>query len=134
MGTLKTTLKVESSDLFPTPVNFTQVNNNACNGDTQNFSSIVVTNSATQLNITPILAVTSATNLGGAYVYLRSKATNTQVIFIDKANTVTAANAAIALGPGDTAFLRVGNTSGSQLWAIAGAAGSFELEYFIGEK
>lgn len=133
MGTLKTTLKVESSDLFPTPVNFTQVNNNTCAGDTQNFSTITVGTVSTTLNITVIAAAVSATNLGGAYVYLRAKATNTAQIFIDNV-TAVATTAVIVIGPGDTAFLRVGNTSGAtNLFAISTAAGQ-ELEYFIGEK
>jgi len=133
MGTLKTTIKVESTNLFPTPVSFTKVNDNPCTGDTSGFNYLVVGTVSQQLNITPIAAAVSATNAGGAYVYLKAKSTNTAQIYIDNVAAVTTATP-ICLGPDDTCFIRVGKTGGTtDLYAISTAAGQ-GLEYFIGEK
>ena len=39
MGTLKSTLKLESTDLFPTPVSFTKINNNTVAGNFSGFNA-----------------------------------------------------------------------------------------------
>jgi hypothetical protein len=133
MSTLKTTIKVESTDLFPTPVNFTVINNNTIGGDTSGFNYTVVGALAVQLNLTPIAAAVSATNAGGAYVYLKAKNSNTAQIFLDSSALIATTTARFVLGPGDVAFMRVGVTGGtSALYALSTAAGQ-ELEYFLGE-
>jgi hypothetical protein len=133
MSTLKTTIKVESTDLFPTPVNFTVINNNTIGGDTSGFNYTVIGAATVTLNLTPVTPCVSATNVGGAYVYLKAKSSNTAQIFIDNVTPVAPAASPIVLGPGDVAFLRVGNITGaSNYYAISTAAGQ-ELEYFLGE-
>ena len=43
MGTLKSTLKLESTDLFPTPVSFTKINNNTVAGNFSGFNAQEIT-------------------------------------------------------------------------------------------
>ena len=69
MGTLKSTLKLESTDLFPTPVSFTVVNNNVVNGTFSGFNTVVCGTANTQLNIATIDGT-------GAYLYAQSVSSN----------------------------------------------------------
>lgn len=124
MGTLKTTLKVESTDLFPTPVSFTKINNNLVNGQFSGFISVVAGTAAKKLNVSDI-------NSGVAYVYLESPTTNTVPVLVG-ANT---GSVFAVLQPGDVAFFPYGQTTlgGLDLEAKT-ITGTATLQYFIGEK
>ena len=130
MGTLKTTLKVESTDLFPTPVSFTNVNNNAINGNFNGFNTLSVTTSPSQLNVTTIDGT-------GCYLYLQSPSTNTRGIGVGYTGQTAGTGGTgslIYLSPGDTAFVPVGiGATAPNIQAFA-ASGSATLYFFIGEK
>jgi len=125
MGTLKTTLKVESTDLFPTPVNFTQVNNNTIGGSFSGFNSAQVATapSSTQLNLDTVNNT--------AYIYLRAASTNTASIQV----TVSGGSTFLSLAAGDVAFFPYGDGSGGIANITANSASASQvLEFFVGEK
>ncbi len=133
MGTLKSTLKLESTDLFPTPVSFTVVNNNAVNGDVAGFNNITVQNSNTILNLSTLDAT------GGAYLYAQSPSTNSTIIFIGYTGqgqvTASATATFLCLSPGDVAFCPIGLNGIATNNVIAKtASGTAALNFFFGEK
>ena len=125
MGTLKSTIKIESTDLFPTPVSFTVVNNNAVNGTFSGFNNVVAGTAAVQLNLAPI-------NTSVAYVYAQAPTTNGTAVSIeeDATNVVFA-----VLAPGDVAFFPYGATAGGGADLSARTTGgTASINFFIGEK
>jgi hypothetical protein len=129
MATLKSTLKIESTDIFPTPVNFTQINNNTVAGDFSGFNTIDVNSTATKLNFLGAIGVT------GAYVYLEAKTTNSHPVYVGLTATgLTTATAAIKLYPGDVAFFPAGNNAACDLGSICATSQTGTISYFIGEK
>ncbi len=127
MGTLKTTLKVESTDLFPTPVSFTKVNNNIVNGTFSGFNNAIITNTAANLNI-------AAIGVTGSYVYLENVATSGTAVYLN-VGTVVVSSAVIKLAPGDVAFLPVGDSAGGvAAFSAITSGGTASLNYFIGDK
>ena len=124
MGTLKTTLKVESTDLFPTPVSFTVVNNNSVNGSYSGFNNAVVSSSPLTLNAVAVGAT-------GAYVYLQSLATNPVGIAIEVKED-NGPEVFATLYPGDVAFLPY-NSAGGTLTAEV-ASGTASLNFFVGDR
>jgi hypothetical protein len=126
MGTLKSTIKIESTDLFPTPVSFTVVNNNAVNGTFSGFNNLVASPSAVTLNIAPI-------NTGVAYVYAQAPTTNGTAVYISESGGSVFA----VLAPGDVAFFPYGQNSlgGNDLQAATpGGGATAQINYFVGEK
>lgn len=126
MGTLKSTLKIESTDLFPTPVSFTVVNNNAVSGAYSGFNQI------TLAAATPITLTTVTPGTTGAYVYAQAASTNTAGTFIelqDGAATLVFAT----LYPGDVCLMPFGDGSGIDLDANTATAGSV-LSFFVGNR
>jgi hypothetical protein len=130
MGTLKTTLKVESTDLFPTPVSFTNVNNNGVNGNFNGFNTLTCSTAYAQLNTTTIDGT-------GCYLYLQSPSTNVRDIavgYTGQAPLATATGTLIYLSPGDVAFVPVGvGATAANIGAFT-PSGSATLYFFIGEK
>jgi len=126
MGTLKSTLKLESTDLFPTPLSFTKINNNEVEGSFSGFISIVAGTAQKKLNVSPI-------DSGIAYVYLEAPASNGGVTVMVQAGTTGSVFA--VMNPGDIAFLPYGQdtTGGLDLYAST-LNGVATLQYFIGEK
>jgi len=125
MGTLKSTIKIESTDLFPTPVSFTVVNNNAVNGTFSGFNNVIAGTAGVQLNLAPIDTAT-------AYVYAQAPTTNGTAITIeeDATNVVFA-----VLEPGDVAFFPYGtSTAGGDNLVARTAGATAALNFFIGEK
>ena len=125
MGTLKTTLKVESTDLFPTPVNFTTVNNNSI-GSPSNFVAVSITNGI------PIAVATLGAGSAGGYLYLQAPSTNTDNIIISESinNQIV-----IELLPGDVGFVPIGDNGGSGLdYEADTAAGTQVLNYYFGAR
>jgi len=125
MGTLKSTLKLESTDLFPTPVSFTKINNNTVEGAFSGFISIVAGTAQKKLNVSDI-------NTGVAYVYLESPTTNSVPVLVQAGTT---GSVFAVLNPGEIAFLPYGQTTlgGLDLYAST-ITGNATLQYFIGEK
>jgi hypothetical protein len=125
MGTLKSTLKLESTDLFPTPVSFTKINNNTVEGSFSGFISIVAGTVQKKLNVSPI-------DTGVAYVYLESPAANSVPVLVQAGTT---GSVFAVLNPGEIAFLPYGQDTlgGDDLYAVT-LTGNATLQYFIGEK
>ncbi len=125
MGTLKSTLKLESTDLFPTPISFTKVNNNEIEGSFSGFVSIIAGTAQKKLNVSDI-------NTGVAYVYLESPSTNSVPVLVQSGTT---GSVFAVLNPGEIAFLPYGQTTlgGADLYAST-LTGNATLQYFIGEK
>jgi hypothetical protein len=132
MGTLKSTLKLESTDLFPTPVSFTVVNNNTVSGDVAGFNNITVQNANTTLNLSTLDGT-------GAYLYAQSPSTNTAVIFIGYTGQGQLGSSAtgtfLCLSPGDVAFCPIGlNGTATNAIIAKTSAGTASLNFFFGEK
>jgi hypothetical protein len=123
MGTLKSTIKIESTDLFPTPVSFTVVNNNAVNGSFAGFNNLYASVTPTTLNIASI-------DTGIAYVYAQAPTTNGTAVYISDSSSVFA-----VLAPGDVAFFPYGQTvaGGTDIQAST-PGGTAQINYFVGEK
>jgi len=130
MGTLKSTLKIESTDLFPTPVSFTVVNNNVVNGDISGFNNITVTTANTLLNLSTIDST-------GAYLYLQAPSTNpvgVSVGYTGQAAINGATGSFVYLTPGDVAFLPVGIGGTCPSITAKVVSGTASLNFFLGEK
>ena len=124
---LKTTIKLESSTLFPNNVLQTQVFNLYINGTFAGFNKMVVGTTPTKLNASDI----NGTSLS-AYLYVSAPATNLQTVFIKQ----TGASEPFAkLAPGEFAFLSYGGElTTPDIMAYTPGAGFAEIHYFIGEK
>jgi hypothetical protein len=131
MGTLKSTLKIESTDLFPTPVSFTVVNNNVVNGDVAGFNNVTVGTSNVLLNLATIDGT-------GVYLYAQSPSTNSGIISIGytgQAQVNAATGTFLRLSPGDVAFCPVGASgAGSPNIIAVASTASQQLNFFLGEK
>jgi hypothetical protein len=124
MPTLKSTLKLESTDLFPTPVSFTQVNNNGVNGTFSGFNQVVVGTGPTQLNLSQID--------NPCYLYLQAPTTNGTAIWVAEGTT---GSVFAQLAPGDITFMSYGQEvypAGNI--EVSTPGGTAVLNYFIGEK
>lgn len=120
MGTLKTTLKVESTDLFPAPVSFTTVNNNAIGANLSAFTTISV-NAATTMATLPA---------ANAFLYVASPSTNTDgiTIAVGAGGTIFA-----TIQPGDVGFFPLGDGAGFLLEADV-LSGTQVLNYYVGTR
>lgn len=131
MATLKSTLKIESTDIFPTPVNFTAVNNNNVAGDFSGFNTVAITATPAVLNFLGAVSVT------GAYVYVSAASTNAHPVFVGSSPVVTPMTTTLAtlrLAPGDVAFFPAGNVGACNVSAICAVGLTGTISYFIGEK
>ena len=122
MGTLKTTLKVESTDLFPSPVSFTTVTNNAITANLSGFTSITVATADTALATVPA---------GGAWFYFSSPSTNTNNITLSINGAPDVPFAVIK--PGDVGLIPLGDGAGYTLEANA-TSSSQVLNYYVGTR
>jgi len=73
MGTLKSTIKIESTDLFPAPVNFTKIKNNSIVVGSSGFTSVALASGLNNLATIPV---------GNAFLYAAAPATNTGNIYL----------------------------------------------------
>ncbi len=126
MGTLKTTLKVESTDLFPAPLSFTAINNNQINGNYSSFSTITVGTGAQVLNLHDIDGYSTT-----AYCYFSAASSNTVPVLVAFGTT---GDPFIKLAPGDVAFLPVGSESVTPDLVAYTLSSSATVSYFIGNK
>ena len=127
MSTLKSTIKLESTDLFPSPISFTVVNNNVVNGDYSSFSTVTVGTAAQTLNVHDIDGTS-----GSAYCYFSTPETNAVPVFVGFGTTGAAF---IRLAPGDVAFLPIGEETSPATDLVAYTlVSSASISYFIGNK
>jgi hypothetical protein len=122
MGTLKTTLKVESTDLFPTPVSFTTVNNNAITANLSGFTTLTV-GTGGQAIATTTIAVPNA------FLYVAAPSTNTDAIIIDADGTDFA-----TLEAGDVGFFPIGDNATSVVYTASAALATQTLNYYVGTR
>ena len=127
MATLKSTIKLESSDLFPSPLAFTVVNNNTVAGDYSSFSTLTFTDTAQQLNMHAIDGASSS-----AYCYFSTPTTNSTPVYI--AYEGVTGSPFVRLAPGDVAFLPVGDTASTADLVAFTTTSTASLSYFIGNK
>jgi hypothetical protein len=125
MGTLKTTLKVESTDLFPTPVNFTTVNNNSITIGSSNFVSVAVANG------TPVTVADLSTYTSGGYLYVQSPSTNTDNILIQENGGPTVY---VELIPGDVGLIPLGDNGAGLVIEADTVSGTQTLNFYFGSR
>lgn len=124
MGTLKTTLKVESTNLFPTPVSFTLVNNNQINGSFSGFTQIAP-------DVSPGVAINVAPITTSVYVYAQAPSANADPIQILDGN----GEQVCTLVPGDTLFFHYANAGSPLDYLYAVALNATDIvNVFVGER
>ena len=126
MSTLKSTIKLESNDLFPSPVSFTVVNNNVVNGSYSSFSTVTVGTSAQTLNVHPINGTSDS-----AYCYFSAPIANAVPVFVGFGTT---GDPFLKLAPGDVAFLPIGGETTTDDLVAYTLVSSASINYFIGNK
>jgi hypothetical protein len=127
MANLKVTIKIESTELFPSPVNQTSVHNLIVNGTFIGFTKLQLDTTPTKINQGAINGPSLS-----AYLYVMAPLTNLQTVFIKKGTDI---EPFIKLLPGDFAFIPYGaQTSVEDLSAYTAGAGAASIHYFIAEK
>jgi hypothetical protein len=124
MSTLKSTIKLESTDLFPSPVSFTVINNNPINGDYSSFSTVTVGTDAQLLNVHDI-------DGSSAYCYFSTPTSNAVPVFVGFGTT---GDPFVKLSPGDVAFLPVGGEVVTDNLVAYTLVSTASISYFIGNK
>jgi|688.fasta_scaffold338336_2 hypothetical protein len=130
MATLKATLNLASSTLFPIPLNFTEVVTENVNGNHSSFNTNILAAGATNV----ALYTGTAPGSGILYFYFKAAATNAATIDIEivqGANTVSA----LRLNPGDIAFFPVDASVATTVRADNNdGSNAATLQYFYGER
>lgn len=126
MSTLKSTIKLESTDLFPSPVSFTVVNNNTIGGNYSSFSTVSVGTAAQTLNVHAIDGTSES-----AYCYFSTPTSNAVPVFVGFGTT---GDAFIKLAPGDVAFLPIGGDITTDDLVAYTLVSTASISYFIGNK
>jgi hypothetical protein len=136
MATLKATLNLTSTSLFPIPVNFTETVNETINGNHSSFSTNVIAPSVT----TTIFASAAASGTSGIlYFYFKGATTNADTVDIQiTRNTGPISNCSfLRIGAGDLAILPVDASDASGITITAtnnSGSTSATIQYFYGEK
>ena len=99
MASLKTTIKVETTSLFPNPVNFTVPVVETIGLDAA-FSTVVIAPSATETIYSPAVVGSSEVT----YIYLQANANNTDYIEVTLVDSSSNSILAIKLLAGDFAW------------------------------
>lgn len=130
MATLKATLNISSTDLFPIPVNFTETVIETIGGNRSSFMTKVLAAGAS--NIALYNAIAPGTGI--LYFYFKAAILNANTIDIEivqGGNTVSA----LRLSPGDIAILPIDANVSTTVQADNNAVGApATLQYFYGEK
>ena len=131
MATLKSTIKLESTDLFPSPVSFTVINNNGVAGDFTSFSTVSVNTTPQPLNVHEIDGASQT-----AYCYFAAPSSNTTPVYVAYGTAGSSTGSAfVKLAAGDVAFLPVGRDAASTPNLIAYTLTSIgSINYFVGNK
>lgn len=99
MASLKTTIKIETTSLFPNPVNFTVPVVETVNLDA-GFSTVIIPPATTELIYTP--AVVGSSDV--TYIYLQANGNNTDYISVEIVDNASTPITAIKLLAGDFAW------------------------------
>lgn len=132
MSTLKTTITLASSELFPGTVSFAKVKNYTVDGDSDFQTTEIPANDSLDLFDAPAQTGTS----GIVYFYCEAASNNTTNLTIQIKNGSTAnATSAMILAPGAVSFLPLfaQDALGLVVTAINDTASACDISYFIGE-
>ena len=145
--TIRTTLKVESTDSFPSPVSLSTVTNNNLSGTFSGFQTVSITgDSRIKLNMAPIDGLSHTVLLYVKNNTSPSTATPpipSPIIYVGRNATIVGTEEPfIKLAQGDVALLPYsGELTASDLYAYLSASDAAaivpvvaELTFFIGEK
>ena len=125
MSFLKTTIKVESTNIFPSAINATKIKSTQLEGSSVGYATI--TTEVEQI-------VQELCGPKGSVVYLSSPSTNTETIKIWNSDYFTnqVSTAFITLKPGETSIVNLSPQQGSIIASTLN--GTARLDYIIGDK
>jgi hypothetical protein len=131
MSTLRTTISLASTTLFPTPVSFTKIVNESVNGYHNGFQQITIGDGNTS---TLYSSSTPAGNTGVVYFYAESLAANTTTI-----NLLISVNGGDRtyfgrIIPGDVLYFPLWAMTSIEIFAENGEGAPAALSFFVGEK
>ena len=136
MSTLKTTINIASTDLFPTPVNFTFPVTETIGGAHSSFNTKVLPAAATNVVLFSSTAASGSTGI--LYFCIQASADNLDTISVDiRRNTGPVTADMMLFAPGDIAYFPVdaSDAAGIIIRATNNASASIAaLQYFYGEK
>lgn len=127
MATLKATIKIETTTLFPNPINFTvpvveQVALDA------GFSTVVIEPATTEKIYSP--AVVGASDV--TYIFLQANGSNTDYISVEIVDSASAALVAIKLLAGDFAwFPLLADSTNCEINVSHSSVGDDQTLYYI---
>jgi hypothetical protein len=136
MSTLKTTINIASTDLFPTPMNFTFPVTETIGGAHSSFNTKVLPAAATNVVLFSSNAASGSTGI--LYFCIQASADNLGTISVDIRRGTGPVTADVMLfAPGDIAYFPVDASDplGVIIRATNNAGASIAaLQYFYGEK
>jgi len=135
MPTLKTTIMMNSSSLFPTPINMTLPVIQPIDGNHTGFQTVIIPSGGGS-NLYTSLGVAGVS--GSTYFFAQAAATNTDTISISVIRTDDGDNTLIAiLNPGDIMYVPIAATDATST-IVSATNGSITtaatLSYFYGER
>jgi hypothetical protein len=127
MGILKTTIRVESKDLFPAPVDFAKLSLNKAQGKFSTFAQ------ASCDPITPLTLNLGPVNNGTSLIYAEAPSTNDAPIYLSEA---IGGNVFVVLYPGQVSMFPYGQNAlgGADIQALSAGPGVNVLNYFVADN
>lgn len=126
MGILKTTVRVETNDIFPAPINFAKLSLNKVQGAFSTFG---------QANCDPITPFTlnlGPINTGVSLIYAEAPSTNVAPIYLSEA---VSGNVFVVLYPGQVSVFPYGQNAsgGADIQALSAGPGANVLNYIVAD-
>lgn len=135
MPTLKTTIMMNSSSLFPTPINMTLPVIQPIDGNHTGFQTVII---PADSGSTLYTSVGVAGDSGSTYFFAQAAATNIDTISISITKTAGADSLVLAiLNPGDIMYVPIAATDATSTIIAAGndsVTTLATLSYFYGER
>lgn len=131
MSTLKTSINLSSTTLFPTPVNFTKAVTENISGGNNGFSSVEISAASSQM----LFSTDSNANGSVLYFYAETPTTNPAAIDLSISYDQTTLYFA-RLNPGDVIYMPLWAdvSGGIEVTADNGIGGTSIIQYFIGTR
>jgi hypothetical protein len=130
MATLKATLNLASSTLFPIPLNFTETVTEDINGNHSSFNTNVLAAAASNV----VLYTGTAPGSGVLYFYFKAASTNVGTIDVEIVQGAATVSA-VRIYPGDIAFFPVDASAATTVRADNNdGSNAATLQYFYGER
>lgn len=140
MSTLRTSISLASSTLFPAPVNFTKTVEETVNGYHNGFQQVTIANGGSTIlySLNGSAGTSGFTaNLGIVYFYAESLASNSTIIRISIGDNDGGDQVSVALlTPGSFLYLPVSatDTAGTKITAFNQEGDPAVISFFIGES